>query len=375
MIYTSPPVSNVLDTTPTTGEQDRSLPVLQLLACSFAATLLWGVACAQFLHYLLHVQRMPNHSKPILFLVRSSFGRYVLYSNQTGKTIHIWIASTVHSVLMTTGIWKLIDASAHSVEIRLEVPPIELLVSFILRTVVTVSTEAYFSLRLYRLGGFRKRISFFLLPLLLLQIVGGLVYLVYINEKSRRYTIIKVLQMAIIAASGAADIVICIAKSAQLWRRYLSSQQSGAQIERRLDIIVRKSIFLSLNTGSWTAVISIVVLILLITQPHSSLYLAISFLIAPLQCITFLASISFLYSVRRHRNESPATTSNNGDNTFDSRSADPVPISENHPSSRTAQEGHIRMTNVLHLPKQSQDISSVGLHVVGNSGDVHRQPT
>ncbi|KAK0450850.1 hypothetical protein EV421DRAFT_1189675 [Armillaria borealis] len=94
--------------------------------------------------------------------------------------------------------------------------------------------------------------------------------------------------VAYFIVSAVVDLFIAITMCIFLWRRYL---RIGIMMKGTCSMIHRLILF-SINTGTWTAVIAIVTVVMLMAYPTNYLYVGLYFFLSPIYCNTVLASIN-----------------------------------------------------------------------------------
>jgi hypothetical protein len=155
---------------------------------------------------------------------------------------------------------------------------------------VSLPAQSFF---VYRMWQFSQRpwfIPVLAMPVLLFQLVFPLVLLSN-SERLREQDMF--LFIATCVAGAILDLVTCVGLTILLWGRYLSAQKSTTSILRRL-------ILLSINTGLWTTLVSIYVIVVLITtvRVHEQPPLGCFHLISPLYFATVLVNLNSRHYIR-----------------------------------------------------------------------------
>ncbi|KAF8961063.1 hypothetical protein BDZ97DRAFT_2077058 [Flammula alnicola] len=166
--------------------------------------------------------------------------------------------------------------------------------SFFVTMLVALPTQFFFSSRIYRFGGGQWWFPVLLAPLILFQIVEGIVVTGFLYNSLSSHQIIAVasthaLLIANIAVGAGTDVIICVSLFALLWKRYSTLENSRLKATGSM---LQRLILLSINTGSWTASIAIVTIAMVLAFPSNYIYVAFSFAMSPIYCNTLLANLN-----------------------------------------------------------------------------------
>ncbi|KAF8900485.1 hypothetical protein CPB84DRAFT_1779059 [Gymnopilus junonius] len=165
---------------------------------------------------------------------------------------------------------------------------------------VSIPSQAFF---VYRMWQFSRRpwfIPAFALPALLFQFVFPLVLLSGRLPEQR-----MALFIANCVASAILDLLTCVGLTVLLWERYVNweAQKSTTTILLRL-------MLLSVNTGLWTTLVSIYVIVGLVytTRAHEQPPLGCYHLISPLYFTTVLVNLNSRQYIRNAANRTVSST-------------------------------------------------------------------
>ncbi|KAF8956699.1 hypothetical protein BDZ97DRAFT_1925236 [Flammula alnicola] len=243
--------------------------VEQITICITMA--LWGITCMQTFMY---------------FFNRSNDGLAT-----RALVTWLWVADTVHTCLLMVGSYKQIVTGGN---LRIDSVSREYVMSFFVTMLVALPTQFFFSSRVYRFGGGHWWFPILLTPLILFQIVEGIVVTGFLYNSPSSHQIIAVasthaLLIANIAVGAGTDVIICVSLFALLWKRYSTLENSHFKATGSM---LQRLILLSINTGSWTASIAIVTIAMVLAFPSNYIYVAFSFAMSPIYCNTLLANLN-----------------------------------------------------------------------------------
>ncbi|KAI0084383.1 hypothetical protein BDY19DRAFT_997738 [Irpex rosettiformis] len=289
-------------------------------ALSFA---IWGIICMQaYVSAFLYYANYPNDRLFLKLLV------FVL-----------WGMDTARLVLEFTALWTPLISRWGSVAAIQSNLPIMLHSDWIGATAIII-VQFFFLWRIYRLGGYRTWkwvvIAFVVLaglfqfckkisssPLITLsddpisilqpsQFVSNpprsaRSYLLHANEhqlqafdiiglrgstlSTENSPILKNLQLADRTCTAAIDVIICVSLVKLLL-------QNGVPVYSRTRQLLYRGVVVTINTGLWTAILSIVDLVLMGAQPNNFYYCIIELPIQSLYVVTLISNLSARSYVR-----------------------------------------------------------------------------
>ncbi|KAL7282719.1 hypothetical protein ACG7TL_004193 [Trametes sanguinea] len=218
------------------------------------------------------------------YVFRSSHPEYQKLILRLVQVVYIWIMDTVHQILTNRGFWVLIS--------RVHDPFIlsrEYLWAGLFTSLVTLPTQLFFTLRIWRLSKNHWLVPLIFVPCTLFQFAGYIAFLVICLRGGPTAEIIFVIQklpMAFWGVGAAEDILISLTLIFLLWH---NRNPGGFRSTDRL--IYRLTVF-AINTGVWTALCALFTIITLAAYPNIQIYVSLNLVICPLYCNTLLANLN-----------------------------------------------------------------------------------
>jgi len=208
---------------------------------------------------------------------------YYINYPEDSTYLKIWVAllsgiGTSHEILMFIGVYRYLVRHFGDIKFLVTHPPVYFIAGILLTQIVSVLAQGFFIYRIYVFAQ-RKVIKYGLplviSPFMIWEIVGSSLY---VSKGLRAESIsgfagIQYLGVTFTAAACAADIIISCTMCGLLYHR-----RTGT---RRADQLIAYLILVSINTGFWTAVMSIAIMIILPITPIDHMifmgpYLALS---------------------------------------------------------------------------------------------------
>jgi len=159
-------------------------------------------------------------------------------------------------------------------------------------SLVSVPTQAFFAYRIWRFAGKRWIIPILLTPAILFQLAEGIV-LIDLNlgatvgtemTASTRQAIL----ISNFAVGAAVDILLSAGLCFLLWKSYMIDGSSITQTNSML----HRLILFSINTGSWTALVAIATITMVVVFPNNFIYVGFYFVLSPIYCNSLLANLN-----------------------------------------------------------------------------------
>ncbi|THU91396.1 hypothetical protein K435DRAFT_968222 [Dendrothele bispora CBS 962.96] len=246
------------------GSQVALIPV----ACA-----LWGASCVQLFFYFINYS---STDRPIL----------------KWTAFWTWSADTAHMVAALYGFYMLTAKHWGDVE-YVGTLNLAYVWSLLLTTLVSSPVQLFFAYRLWMFSG-RRNIFIAILPLVIAQpgLLTAFTVTCYSRDTTTNATLYMMQNLPVAAWSIAAgcDILITFSLLGYLWKSRnqpltLSGFHSSKKTLDRMTV-------LTINTGVWTAIVSLLTMILLVALPEDPAFTAVSFLMGPLYCNTLLANLN-----------------------------------------------------------------------------------
>ncbi|KII92844.1 hypothetical protein PLICRDRAFT_172882 [Plicaturopsis crispa FD-325 SS-3] len=237
-----------------------------VLAGNLLASALWGIS---FFYFFSAGTKDP---KVLQFLVA-----------------FLWVTDTVVHIISMKSMWPVLIIQWGRVEGLLKSQR-EQLHRMWISSIVTLGVQFFFLLRIYRLGGKRWLIPcLMIVPMALWQMFGTIPYLVpafrdmaFTNLTSPREVHIA-LSLRVVGA--AVDILIAAAMT------YLLQASGQTQFKSSKRLIYRL-VMVSINSGFWTALVSCIDLVLILTMDHSFAFTIVEYPLSALYLNTLLANLN-----------------------------------------------------------------------------------
>ncbi|KAF5387242.1 hypothetical protein D9757_006879 [Collybiopsis confluens] len=246
---------------------------------------LWGAICVQTFLYFVHQSK--RDAMGLKLLVRlSGYGIQSPTKNPFAHRFKVPPGSSTQDILLQASTeWgqtgKLFSIGQG------------FLWSLFCDTFASCPVQIFFALRLYRFSGNRKIYLIFFIPIAVAQPILYIVFLAfcYQGNLNSEATLVAVqnLLIAIWSLSAGADVLI-----AGCLLYYVHSLKTKGVLVgfASADHILDRIIVLTVNTGVWTAIVSVLTIALLTGLPSNPSYTAVTFLICPLYGNTLLANLN-----------------------------------------------------------------------------------
>jgi len=208
---------------------------------------------------------------------------YYINYPEDSTYLKIWVAllsgiGTSHEILMFIGVYRYLVRHFGDIKFLVTHPPVYFIAGILLTQIVSVLAQGFFIYRIYVFAQ-RKVIKYGLplviSPFMIWEIVGSSLYVSKglhfksITEGAK----IQDLGISFTAAGCAADILIVCAMCGLLYHR-----RTGT---RKADQLITYLILASINTGFWTAVSSIAIMIIIPTTPKDHAIFLVPYLVLP----------------------------------------------------------------------------------------------
>ncbi|KAF8884623.1 hypothetical protein BD779DRAFT_767150 [Infundibulicybe gibba] len=239
------------------------------LLCTFFTMALWGVTCMQSFLYFFN---NPTDSKYIKFLV-----------------VWLWIMDTVHQCLLISGSYK---ANVSGQIYLIDNVRAEYVIVLLFTSLVSVPTQTFFGYRIWRFADKNWIIPVLLAPAILFQLAEGII-LIDLNLSATVGTEMtastrQAILISNFAVGAAVDILLSAGLCFLLWRSYMIDGSSITQTNSML----HRLILFSINTGSWTALVAIATITMVVVFPGNFIYVGFYFVLSPIYCNSLLANLN-----------------------------------------------------------------------------------
>ncbi|EIW61539.1 uncharacterized protein TRAVEDRAFT_69872 [Trametes versicolor FP-101664 SS1] len=227
---------------------------------------LYGITCMQTFMYYAN-QRKGGDRWPIHILVA-----------------FLWAMDTTHQIITNRGFWVLIS--------RVHDPFIlskEYLWAGLFTSLVTLPTQLFFVMRIWRISKKNWFVPLIFVPCSLFQFGGYIAFLVLClngGPTAEIIYVIRKLPMAFWGVGAAEDVLISMCLVYLLWH---NRDRGGFRSTERL--IYRLTVF-AINTGMWTSMCALFVIITMAAYPQIQTYVALYLVVCPLYCNTLLANLN-----------------------------------------------------------------------------------
>ncbi|KAF9017601.1 hypothetical protein BDZ89DRAFT_1022050 [Hymenopellis radicata] len=244
-------------------------PPLVEFACTLTGSVLWGITCMQtFLYFVYHN-------------THDSIGMKLM-------VVWLWIMDTIHMVIVDRGFWVLVY-KVHDPFIL----STEYLVAGLFTALVALPVQLFFT---YRIWIFSQRmwiVPLVFIPASLYQFAGYIAFTVICLKNGPTAKIIfdiERLPQSIWGVGAAQDMLISGLLLWMIWRDRVNMDDSrisarSARILQRLSIAV-------INSGLWTALTSLFIIIMMVVYPAQQIYVSLYFIVGPLYCNSLLANLN-----------------------------------------------------------------------------------
>jgi len=258
-------------------------PLIPLYLALVGNCILWGVACMQGFQYSLYHSK--NDSSLVKLLVA------FLLSLNTG-----------HVVLVIVALWKQVTHwPSDKVDINLP-----LLWGDLLTAIVALTSQLFFTYRLWKFSP-KNWLSWSILAIFVTSSVYQLgAYIAFttlcaIKKLTVAFFEYEKLVLSIWGMAAAQDILITVVLIVLIYQHRHGALPSSVQIMHRLTIYV-------VNTGLWTALCALFVIITMVSFPSTLVWLALYMMICPLYTNTVLANLNGRTYIRGSSNVVSSST-------------------------------------------------------------------
>ncbi|KAJ2927007.1 hypothetical protein H1R20_g10091, partial [Candolleomyces eurysporus] len=250
---------------------------------TFISMALWGIATMQLI--LFFASKHPGDSWRLKSLV-----------------VWVWAMDTIHKCLIMTGNYKDI-VSGNAMNPRAPGSRV-MIVTQSFPSLVAVPVQAFFVYRIWRLAN-RLRWIFIvpLAPCILFHFVMGFV-LATINwiRRDNPNAIPRSIMVALIVADmsvgAAVDVLLAIGLCMILCRTYLEVV-SGAPGPTSGLAMIQRLLVLTINTGIWTALFTVLTMTTSIKYPQTRIHIAFCYMISPVYVNMLLANLNARPFIRK----------------------------------------------------------------------------
>ncbi|KAJ6620260.1 hypothetical protein B0H10DRAFT_2022003 [Mycena sp. CBHHK59/15] len=263
-------------------------PPLVEYACTIVGSVLWGITCMQtFLYIVHHQERDPLWIKLMV--------------------VWLWFMDTAHTVLVARGFWVLVY-KVHDPFILSQ----EYLYAGVFTALVAFPTQLFFTYRIWKLSNNWVPVAIVFVIAALYQLGGTIAFTVICLQHGPTAEIIFQIQrlpMSLWGVGAAQDVLI---SAVLLWMLWTSR---GGQYFQSTDQMLARLSVLVVNTGLWTALVALFIIITMVVWPAIQIYVSLYFVLCPLYCNTLLANLNAREFVRGKdfhdpRNAMSGSTSN-----------------------------------------------------------------
>ncbi|KAI0711445.1 hypothetical protein C8Q76DRAFT_58819 [Earliella scabrosa] len=276
------------DSSPVPQGAALSLQLVEFSAYLFSVAL-YGITCLQTYVYFVH-----HHQRDRWFLKL-----FVVY---------LWVMDSVHLYFDALAEWLLIRHPGLPDMISKEI-----IWGGLFTGLVALPVQIYFVLRIWKLVNLNRSkgwryISLGIIIILVLcslfQFVAYVVFLYLIlrgRQDAQGIILIAKLPTAFWAAGAAEDVVISLTLLWLLWRDRIVDSLAGLRgadnapvqtVSNSTERLMRRVSIVVVNTGLWTAVCALAMVIALQINPTFQLYPGLFFCLGPLYCNTLLANLN-----------------------------------------------------------------------------------
>ncbi|KIJ64795.1 hypothetical protein HYDPIDRAFT_28156 [Hydnomerulius pinastri MD-312] len=247
-----------------------------ILAGIFITLVFYGISIMQTFLYYLQYPEDKVHLKLLVVIV--------------------FLLDTLHKFLACAGIWNyLVQYYGDFINLEDSHPPIFL--ASLVTSLLSFITQSFFVYRIWSLNKTRFKwvVPAALMPFITAQPVICSYYvakaLVASNADAVRGDLLKTVANASNGIAAAVDVVIAIAMCI-----LLAMGRTG--FNQNTDRMLLRLMFISINTGLWTAVVAVLAVILLVALPSEEVYSVAILPLGTLYCNTLLASLNVRSYVR-----------------------------------------------------------------------------
>ncbi|TFK68123.1 hypothetical protein BDN72DRAFT_858655 [Pluteus cervinus] len=265
MAAAAPPPCPILDLSDSIGA---------ILASVIVASIFYGVANLQmFLYFAKHPKDR-------------AFNKWLVFG--------LWCVNTMNQVLICVGVWQyLVTNYANYAFLQaFHIPlPLATIVSLTrelthLKATIAAIVQSYFVHRIYVFSKYKIIFPIILVPAILAQPALGITYFVgsLRNPNLEEYARLNLVTYAANGTAAAVDIAITACMAVLL--------VMGRTGFKKTDRMIIRLMFISINTGAWTALFAVIVVILSAAYPGKLVNTVTFFPLASLYVNTLLANLN-----------------------------------------------------------------------------------
>jgi len=244
-----------------------------MFIAAFIATGLWGGSCIQTFTYFVNY---PGDSWVIKFLVA-----------------WLWIMDTTHQIVLNKGLYKVLISKFGSIEAVTVLQP-EFTLQILFTVLVSSATQLFFTYRVWMFSGRKWYIPALLIPAVIAQFVVQTLYMYSLLHNPTLDQIRASGNLAIAFDSMAA--VTDVAISACMVYLLLHEHTKFEPSNRMVSYLV----LMTINSGLWSAIVALGVVITLVALPSPSLtFGAVYTCLSPIYCNTVLANLNSRNYIRQ----------------------------------------------------------------------------
>ncbi|KAH7905984.1 hypothetical protein BJ138DRAFT_1163693 [Hygrophoropsis aurantiaca] len=248
-----------------------------LLGGIFLGSIFYGANCLQIFIYFVNY---PKDKSSLKFLV-----------------VCLWLFDSIHQILSSVGIWQYLVANFGNYTFLGETH-IPSLAALAFSAVVSTIVQLFLIYRIWHLSGKKFIFPALLIPASLGQLILLCIYTGKTIADHSSTAVVKLNLYATVwgALTAATDVSIALITCFFLARR-------RAGFNKRTDAMLLRLIILSVNSGLWTGIFALVMVIVSEAMPGTLIYSWFQFSISPLYCNTLLACLNARDYVRNGLHE------------------------------------------------------------------------
>jgi len=202
--------------------------------------------------------------------------------------IWLWSANTAHEILIVKGVYDaLIIYFCDYAHLQILIP--EFLWALLLTSLVAITSQTFFTYRIWRFNNQRWYYWAMLVPVCLFQLGGSLAFAalgtITLTGAGITASAPAALYLSIQVVAAAADVAI----AAGLVVLLIKNRERALKGSRS---ILQKLLIMTINTGVWTALFSIFTFALYIAFKGTFICATLYFPLCPLYCNTVLANLN-----------------------------------------------------------------------------------
>jgi len=244
--------------------------------------MLWGLEAFQVAWYYIHYGNDPLSVKSWVAL--------------------LFLTGTTHEILLFVGVYRYLVRHFGDIDF-ISHQEAHMVCGTLLTSLASLLAQTFYAFRIYQFAE-RKSVKYgipaILMPLILWEMGGGIYYVVkalqlpFIADLARLVNI----GTSFTGASAAADVIIAATMSVLLYKR-----RTGV---KKTDQMLTYLTIASINTGFWTAVLTLMTIIIAPATPTSDLYYLIPYLALPSVYInSVLCNLNIRQPLRRLHEDGP----------------------------------------------------------------------